>query len=130
MLNHKSETYTKDPNNKYLVETILFDDIIPYLPKKSDGTNYKKAILKIDIEGFEPYAFTNAKKLFDLIEIQIVYMEWGNFPMQTDAHYLIKNMIDFMESYQLMPYNGNGQRLQKEGWLKWPWDIIFKKDGY
>ena len=129
MLNHKGETFTKDANNKYLVETILFDDIIPHLPKKSDGKNYEKAILKIDIEGFEPYAFTNAKKLFDLIEIPIVYMEWGNLPQQADAHQLIKNMIDFMESYKLMPY-GNGQRLQKNSWMNWPWDIIFKKDGY
>ena len=38
---------------------------------------YKQAILKIDIEGFEPFAFQHAAKLFDAIDIQIIFMEWG-----------------------------------------------------
>jgi len=50
LLDHKDKIYKKDKNNKYLVETILFDDIVPYLPYKNDTTKerFKKAILKID----------------------------------------------------------------------------------
>ncbi len=61
--------------NKYAVETIIFDDLIDYLPKNEHGKDFKKAILKIDIEGFEPYAFSNATKLFNLIDFQIIFME-------------------------------------------------------
>ena len=34
-----------------------------------------KAILKIDIEGFEPYALSQAEKLFDQLDFQIIFME-------------------------------------------------------
>ena len=61
-----------------MVETILLDDIIRYLPKNMNRT-YSKAIMKIDIEGYEPYAFKTAKNLFSLIEIEIIFMEWGLF---------------------------------------------------
>lgn len=33
----------------------------------------------LDIEGFEPYAFLYAKRLFDQIDIEIIFMEWGSF---------------------------------------------------
>jgi FkbM family methyltransferase len=129
LLQNKDKTFTKDENNKYLVETILFDDIIPYLPKNAENKEYKKAILKIDIEGFEPYAFQHADKLFKLLDIPIIYMEWGNLPRQTDAHNLIVDMINFLYSQGLRPY-GNNLPLQKDSWLSWPWDIMWKKDGY
>jgi len=129
LLQNKDKTFSKDENNKYLVETILFNDIIPYLPKNAENKDYKKAILKIDIEGFEPYAFQHAEKLFNLLEIPIVYMEWGNLPRQTDAHNLIVEMINFLYSYGLRPY-GNNLQLNKDSWLSWPWDIVWKKDGY
>ena len=129
LLQNKDKTFTKDENNKYLVETILFNDIIPYLPKNAENKDYKKAILKIDIEGFEPYAFQHADKLFSLLDIPIIFMEWGNLPRQTDAHNLIVDMINFLYSRDLRPY-GNNLPLQKESWLSWPWDIVWKKDGY
>jgi hypothetical protein len=68
--------------------------------------------------GYEPYAFANAKRLFDAIEIPFIFMEWGNLPKQTDAHTEIENMIDFLLSYKLKPY-GNGKILSKKDWLTW-----------
>ena len=62
-------------NDKYVVETIIFDDLIDYLPRKSNGESFYKAILKIDIEGFEPYALSQAEKLFDQLDFQIIFME-------------------------------------------------------
>ena len=35
LLNNKEKIFKNDVNNKYLVETIVFDDIIPYLPFKN-----------------------------------------------------------------------------------------------
>ena len=75
----KEDIMATDPKAKYYVETILFDDIVTFLPVKPDGTHYKKAIMKIDIEAFEPYAFQHAAHLFDTLDIPIVFMEWGNF---------------------------------------------------
>ena len=48
LLDNKNQTYQKNENDKYLVETILFDDIVDHFPK---NRQYKQAILKIDIEG-------------------------------------------------------------------------------
>ena len=129
LIPNKDKVYTRDENNKYLVETILFDDIIPYLPKNAENKEYKKAILKIDIEGFEPYAFQHADKLFDLLDIPIIYMEWGYLAGITKAHNLTINMINFLYSHGLRPY-ANNQQLEKDRWLSWPWDIMWKKDGY
>ena len=129
MLDKKDQVFQKDDNNKYLVETIWFDDILAYFPKNKENKKYERAILKIDIEGFEPYAFMHAKELFDSIDIPVIFMEWGNFPKQHDAHTEIKNMIDFLLSYKLIPY-GNNMALRKESWLTWPWDIVWKKAGF
>jgi hypothetical protein len=56
------------------VETILLDDILDYIPKNREFRKYEKAIIKVDIEGFEPFAFLNARKLFDSIQVQVIFM--------------------------------------------------------
>ena len=128
LLDHKDKIYKKDENNKYLVETILFDDIVPYLPYKNDTIKerFKKAILKIDIEGFEPFAFEHASLLFDALDIRIIYMEWGNLPKQTNEYDKIQAMIEFLylRNYQAFVDN---KLLDKNYWTSWPWDIIWKK---
>ena len=73
LLGNRDKVFSKDEKNKYLVETILFDDIIPYLPYKNKYTleKYKKAIIKIDIEGFEVFAFESASLLFQTLDVRI-----------------------------------------------------------
>ena len=60
MLYYENKKFTKESLdidkgniNKFLVETILMDDLLNYLPKRRDNKSYEQAILKIDIEGFE-----------------------------------------------------------------------------
>lgn len=60
--NLKSESYIK--NDKYIVETILLDDIIEVLP-----SDFYDCIMKIDIEGYEYKAFKKASKLFSKLNI-------------------------------------------------------------
>ena len=127
LLENKDKIYQMDNNNKYLVETILFDDIVPYLPYRNDSTKekFKKAILKIDIEGFEPFAFEHASLLFDTLDIRIIFMEWGNLPKQTNEHDKIRAMMEFLYSRNFVPYD-NFRKLDKKSWMTWPWDIIWK----
>ncbi|CAF0835153.1 unnamed protein product [Brachionus calyciflorus] len=128
LLENKDQVFDRSQleNDKYLVETIFFDDLINYLPKKPNGEEYRKAILKIDIEGFEPYAFQNANKLFDRLDIRIIFMEWGNLPMQSDNHGMILEMIKFLRDRNFIPF-GNNVKLNDSDWKKWPWDIFWEK---
>jgi len=129
LLDNKDKIYKMDKNNKYLVETILFDDIVPYLPYKNDSTKerFKKAILKIDIEGFEPFAFEHASLLFDTLDIRIIFMEWGNLPKQTNEHDKIRAMMEFLYSRDYQAFVDN-KLLNKNNWMNWPWDIVWKKN--
>jgi FkbM family methyltransferase len=127
LIPNKDKVYTRDENNKYLVETILFDDIIPYLPKNAENKEYKKAILKIDIEGFEPYAFQHADKLFDLLDIRIIYMEWGCLAREPSLNKLTNEMINFLKKRNYTPMSYDFDNLRSSNWKTWPWDIIWKK---
>ena len=75
LIESKSKVFSRDPNDKYLVETIYFDDIIGVLPRNEKGEEFKDAILKMDIEGFEPFAFMHAAKLFSKLNVNVIFME-------------------------------------------------------
>lgn len=75
LLENKLKTFNRDPSDRYLVETIYFDDIVDSLPKNEQGQDFTNAIMKIDIEGFEPFAFVHAQKLFSKLNINIIFME-------------------------------------------------------
>ena len=126
LMQHKNKTFVKDEKNKYLVETILFDDIVPYLPYKNLNTKekFKQAILKIDIEGFEPYAFECANHLFNTLDIRVVFMEWG---INRGKNYVeVSGMLDFFYKQNYNAYE-KSRLLKRQEWKNWPWDIIWKK---
>jgi FkbM family methyltransferase len=124
--------------NEYLVETILFDDLLDHLPRKSDvdatsGGFYGRAIMKIDIEGFEPYAFQHARNLFKVLDFQIIFMEWGVMNRYgSELRGLIIQMMNFLYANDLQPYvfdeAGIKQLLNRDEWTKWPWDIFWEKN--
>jgi FkbM family methyltransferase len=123
---------------KYLVETILFDDLLDYLPRKSDvdatrGGFYGRAIMKIDIEGFEPYAFQHARNLFKVLDFQIIFMEWGVMNRYgSELRELIIQMMDFLYANDLQPYvfdeADTKHLLNRDEWTDWPWDIFWEKN--
>jgi FkbM family methyltransferase len=125
-----SKTYTKEEmaTNKYLVETILMDDLVDQIPLKADGKKFTSAILKIDIEGSEPFAFKHAEKFFDALDIQIIFMEWGNFPKISGLENHVEEMIDFLLKKKLVPYNGDTVLVKSNWKTSWPWDIYWKKE--
>jgi FkbM family methyltransferase len=89
-------SYTKSDlaSNKYLVETILLDDLLEYLPIKGDREQEVNAIMKLDIEGFEWQALSQAYKLFRLVDIRVVFMEWLH--MDTKDVQDVRNMLRFL----------------------------------
>ena len=109
---------------------------MPFLPKKNQktGEKFKKALLKIDIEGYEPYAFQNASLLFDTIDIQTIFMEWAYMssraPMLGEPYVSkIIFLIDFLFRHRFRPYPdyNNKQELSKDNWRNWPFDIVWNK---
>ncbi|RMZ95584.1 hypothetical protein BpHYR1_050626 [Brachionus plicatilis] len=123
----KNEKVDSSENGRYFVRTITLDDLVVYLPKRSNGLKYKKAVLKIDIEGFELYVFENASILFDAVDIRAVFMEWGNMP---------KNYVPFkinqpLTEYKLINYFVDLFRTENElpirYWENWSWDIFYAK---
>lgn len=121
-----NESFTKADRikNKYLVETIVFDDIVEFLPRKNKNTRYEKAIMKIDIEGFEPFAFAHAHKLFASIDVRVIFMEWGRINSAKTNRRLITQMIDFLASLSYEPMADNVV-LNTTNWETWPWDLIW-----
>jgi len=72
----------------------------------------------------------HAKKLFDSIEIPIIFMTWLNIHKQTNAIEDINQMIDFLTSHNLKAYS-NSRVSDINEWLTWPpGDIVWKKYGY
>ncbi|CAF1488436.1 unnamed protein product [Adineta steineri] len=63
-----------DINSHYNVKTIRFDDLLPILIER----RVRAAVIKIDIEGSESYLCETGSKVFELIDIQLVMMEWGH----------------------------------------------------
>jgi hypothetical protein len=59
--------------------------------------NFKKALIKIDIEGFEAIAFQCSKKLFKSINFQFIFMEWNLLKNQNESKSIIEQMIDFFK---------------------------------
>ena len=118
MLNELDEHSTK-----YLAITMLMDDLVDYLPSSSSSFKLK-GVMKIDIEGFESYAFEHAKVLFDKVEIQHVLMEWGNLKKMAEES-SVENMVEFLISHNLQPfdYQDKPTLLKKENWRNWPWNI-------
>ena len=121
---NKERHYDKDANNKYLVETILLDDIIAYLPKQNDGSEFKTAIMKIDIEGFEAFALQKASKLFDRLDIKIIFMEWDHLLANSERD--INEMISFLTVRGYKPCL-HGAALELDDFLNWPSDISWMR---
>lgn len=132
LMNFKDKKFTEDDfkNSEYghhLVKTILTDDLVNILPLKDSNEPYKKAIMKIDIEGFEPYAFKSASGLFHKLEFIAIFMEFMHFANSVEQHEDVQSMINFLYDHDFQAYN-NDEILNRTTWKSnWPVDIIWRK---
>jgi FkbM family methyltransferase len=120
-----NETVLK--NDRYIIETILMDDLVEVLPK-----DFKKVIMKIDIEGYEVKAFRKASKLFSKLNVLVVFMEWmGKNDNKIFPEVEILELIDFFYSRNYEVRNpSNYQLLERQNWKIWPGDVIFMQKSF
>lgn len=82
--------------------------------------------MKIDIEGNEPYALSHSSELFTLLDIRVIFMEWGLVVRKEKGNEIaINKMIEILVT-KYFPMADN-MILKREEWRKWPWDIIWLK---
>ncbi|CAF0718871.1 unnamed protein product [Adineta ricciae] len=108
------------------VDTITLDDLVSIFP-----SFFKRAILKIDIEGYEALAFGNASLLFNRTEIPAIYMEFGKL-IEIKYHRgmmtKIEDMLSFLKKRNYEPYEVNDiNHILYDNWESWPWDVAFRR---
>jgi len=98
-------------------------------------TNFEAAVMKIDIEGYEHRAFSNAEQLLDDVRVAYIFMEWtkmrelyGAEVDNTPDKRLVQRMIDTLTSRQYLPYGITDaplRTLDLRTWYAWPNDIVW-----
>ena len=107
--------------------TIYLDDLLEVI-------TFKRAIIKIDIEGFEHHAFRHSSQLFNSIDIPYIIMEWlklrefyGTDMTESTDKTLTDQMV---QTFVAMGYHAHslvtGEKLSPKHWFGWPNDILWK----
>ena len=76
--------------------------------KTLDSLRLKPTLIKIDVEGFEYDVFKGGKETLLLDEVNVVICEI-NFTLRYGI--TGNDIVDFLASYQFLPYVFNGQKL-------------------
>jgi FkbM family methyltransferase len=114
-------------DKKYSLVTITLDDLVSVLPD-----HFNKAIMKIDIEGYEFKAFRRASKLLKRVEVQVILFEWlgknevAKFPDQE-----VEEFLNFMHSLGYVSRSfTNLDELSSKSHRSWPQDMVFVMESY
>ena len=105
------------------VQNILVDDLLPRI-------NFTKAIMKVDIQGYEPKAFSSAEKLFMAVFIPMIHMEMVLFkenchgPKTKEAK-LVQDMITFFKKHSYEAYDTTGTRKLGKDCSSWPYNGVW-----
>ena len=111
------------------ISMITLDDIVDLLP-------FQRAVIKIDIQGYEHLAFQHAQNLLNALFIPCIYMEWTEMkkhqnlngtPSKDNFHVIA--MLKLLYSYQYVPYTldiDGAMNLRSREWGAWPDDIVWR----
>ncbi|VDI23991.1 Hypothetical predicted protein [Mytilus galloprovincialis] len=101
------------------VVTAKLDDLL-----NIPGFNFKKIIMKMDVEGYEGYVLKGGTKFFEMVDVQAVFMEW----MWLKSGTVTQEVLSFFTSRGYKPYIAtSGRQLRVEDATNWPVDMMWKK---
>ena len=129
-------------SSSVIVNSITVDDLYDVYKEKilNKSTAEKpisnKFILKLDIEGYEPFALEKSRYLFKKLQVVSIFLEFGKtlenlkkLDFDTESNYFrkTKNMLQLLKDLKYEPYEPNGiNKLDYAEWKKWSWDIFFR----
>ena len=120
------------------IQTVFLDDLAPF-------ANFTKAIMKIDIEGFEQRAFARAAVLFSKVDIPVVFMEMLNNRVycggkETEDRQMMRDMLKFFADRKYIAYqptvrathnrHSRTHLLDPANCHSWPGDVIWVRKDY
>ena len=101
------------------VLTAKVDDILQ-LP----GFNFKKVVIKMDVEGYEHFALRGASDFFSKVDVQAVLMEWMWHKAGSGAEEIFKFYLDRgYEPYDPLRKSVLNIRMSQS----WPVDVLWRK---
>ena len=109
--------------------SITLDHILPYI-------NFTRAIIKIDIQGFEHHVFRKATRLLDSVYVSYIFMEWiiirefyGSEVTSSRDKDLAQDLVDFLYARGYQAYSSVTRKLLvKKMWYAWPDDVYWKHE--
>ncbi|CAC5391395.1 unnamed protein product [Mytilus coruscus] len=101
------------------IVTAKLDDLL-----NVPGFNFRKIIMKMDVEGYEGYVLKGGTKFFEMVDVQAVFMEW----MWLKSGAVTQEVLSFFTSRGYKPYvSTSGRELRVEDATGWPVDMMWKK---
>lgn len=101
------------------VRSIYLDDLLEVI-------QFRKAIMKMDIEGSEQKAMTHCERLLRTVHVAYILMEWVFMNRKSDQER--GNMIASFTRLGYKPFDLNKTPLAMTSTNKWPIDIIWKHE--
>ena len=109
--------------SQFVVQTIRLDDLLPILIERK----VQSVLIKIDIEGSEVYMCESGSKVFDLIDVQMVMMEWGH-GFRKRYHDRYQSIADFFTQRNYVATDPHCTELSVTKWeTEWPGNIYWIK---
>ena len=144
-LENHTDKANEQISSSVIVNSITMNDLIEVINDKLNNKSLqlsqkqlsKKLVIKLDIEGYEPYAFEQSERLFTEMQVVAVFLEFGkilenlqalNFDSKSVYLKKTKNMLNMFKRHGFEPYEINGiNKLEFADWKSWPWDIYLRK---
>jgi FkbM family methyltransferase len=121
-----AEKQTNATKNRLSSKSVTMNDLVPLC-------KFKKAFMKMDIEGNEHKALAAADRLFDAIDISYIMMEWtflNDYLLQSkpkEDFLYAKQMLRFLEERDYVPETLRHAPLNIYNMNKWPNLIVWRK---
>ncbi|KAI0243411.1 hypothetical protein LSAT2_015895 [Lamellibrachia satsuma] len=117
-------------NQSDRVRSIFLDDLTDLALRHFPS---RRAIIKVDIEGYERFAFRRCDRLLDAVYVPFIFMEWqimGPFfkgGRESANRKLVQELIDHLLLRGYGTYCARSlARLDSIGWNRWPGEILWK----